>query len=87
MAEAHGFCAKMAHASVGRHTLLAFERENWARLPMTLGLAERTKQAGSAAFKLGKLDQAIALYTEVYICSIHAYIYTYIHVYMICKFL
>jgi tetratricopeptide (TPR) repeat protein len=51
-------------SQVGRHTLLAFERENWARLPMTLGLAERTKQAGSAAFKLGKLDQAIALYTE-----------------------
>ena len=31
---------------------------------MTLGLAERTRQAGSAAFKLGKHEQAIALYTE-----------------------
>ncbi|EOD13232.1 hypothetical protein EMIHUDRAFT_119940 [Emiliania huxleyi CCMP1516] len=56
--QAHGFCAKMAHASVGRHTLLAFERENWSRLPMTLGLAERTRQAGSAAFKMGQFDQA-----------------------------
>ena len=54
----------MAHASVGRHTLLAFERENWSRLPMTLGLAERTRQAGSAAFKMGQFDQAVALYTE-----------------------
>ena len=54
----------MAHASVGRHTLLAFERENWSRLPMTLGLAERTRQAGSAAFKMRQFDQAVALYTE-----------------------
>eukprot|EP00316_Scyphosphaera_apsteinii_P022876 CAMPEP_0119341952 /NCGR_PEP_ID=MMETSP1333-20130426/103705_1 /TAXON_ID=418940 /ORGANISM="Scyphosphaera apsteinii, Strain RCC1455" /LENGTH=1126 /DNA_ID=CAMNT_0007354061 /DNA_START=48 /DNA_END=3428 /DNA_ORIENTATION=+ len=62
--EPHGFCAKMAHATVGRHTLISFERENWSRLPMSIGMAERTKQAGSAAFKMGKYDQAIALYSE-----------------------
>ena len=28
------------------------------------GLAERTRQAGSAAFKMGQFDQAVALYTE-----------------------
>ena len=63
-AEACGFLAKMVHASVGRHTLLSFEKENWARLPLSLALAERTKQAGSAAFKLGDYEQAVSLYTE-----------------------
>ena len=43
--EPHGFLAKMAHAHVQRHTLICFEQENWAKLPMNVGLAERTKQA------------------------------------------
>lgn len=42
--EPHGFLAKMAHAHVQRHTLICFEQENWAKLPMNVGLAERTKQ-------------------------------------------
>ena len=33
------------------------------------GLAERTKQAGSAAFKMGKFEQAIKLYTEALLAA------------------
>ncbi len=62
--EPHGFLAKLAHAGVQRHTLIAFERENWARLPMNVGLSERVKQAGSIAFRAGQYERAIALYTE-----------------------
>lgn len=62
--EPHGFLAKLAHAGVQRHTLIAFERENWARLPMNVGLSERVKQAGSIAFRGGQYERAISLYTE-----------------------
>jgi len=62
--EPHGFIAKLAHAGVQRHTMITFEQENWARLPMNVGLAERVKDAGSIAFKAGQYERAISLYTE-----------------------
>jgi len=62
--EPHGFLAKLAHAHVQRHTLITFEQENWARLPMNVGLAERTKQAAGICFKNGQYERAIAMYTE-----------------------
>ena len=62
--EPHGFLAKLAHAGVQRHTLISFERENWARLPMNVPLSRRVKQAGSIAFRSGQYERAIALYTE-----------------------
>ena len=62
--EPHGFLAKLAHAAVQRHTLIAFEKDHWSRLPMSLGLSERVKQAGSIAFRAGQYERAIALYTE-----------------------
>ena len=62
--EPHGFPAKLAHAGVQRHTLIAFEKENWARLPMNVGLSERVKQAGSIAYRAGQYERAIAFYTE-----------------------
>ena len=62
--EPHGFLAKLAYAGVQRHTMLTFERENWARLPMNVALAERVKQAGSIAYRAGQYERAISLYTE-----------------------
>ena len=62
--EPHGFLAKLAHAQVQRHALLSLERDNWARMPMSLPLAERCRQAGGAAYKCGRHERAIALYTE-----------------------
>jgi len=61
--EPHGFIAKLAHAGVQRHTMITFEQENWARLPMNVGLSERVKD-GSIAFKAGQYERAISLYTE-----------------------
>ena len=62
--EPHGFLAKLAYASVQRHTMITFERENWARLPMNVALSERVKQAGSICFRAGQYERAIAMYTE-----------------------
>ena len=62
--EPHGFLAKLAYAGVQRHTLITFEQENWAKLPMNVALSERVKQAGSIAFRAGQYERAIALYTE-----------------------
>ena len=59
-----GFLGKLAHAQVQRHALLSFERDNWSRMPMSLPLAERCRQAGGAAFKCAKYEKAVALYTE-----------------------
>ena len=62
--EPHGFLAQLAMAQLQRHALLCFERDNWSRMPMSLTLAERCRQAGGAAFRCGLLGKAAALYTE-----------------------
>ena len=49
--EPHGFLAQLAQAQLQRHALLCFERDNWSRMPMSLVLAERCRQAGGAAFR------------------------------------
>ena len=62
--EPHGFLAQLARAQLQRHALLCFERDNWSRMPVSLALAERCRQAGGAAFRCGLLAKAAALYTE-----------------------
>ena len=62
--EPHAFVAKLARAQAQRHALVEFENTHWERLPLSLGLAKKLRDAGGAAFRAAEYERAISLYTE-----------------------
>ena len=62
--EPHAFVAKLARAQAQRHALVEFENTHWERLPLSLGLAKKLRDAGGAAFRASEYERAISLYTE-----------------------